>query len=349
LYQIASNIQEGNILEIGTGAGFSTVVLAANAPLQIVHTIDPEEPYDVEDNKPPEERVTEKVWEKRCIIRKQMWDELKLKNIEFHQTKAEEFELSGESLGLLFIDGKHTRPHPFNDFEEFHENVVVGGYIIFHDYGKPEDGVKDEVERIQKELPEIWVCMKQEFCDSLAIFRKIAKLISKKQALNELCRIGESGFHVESRVEKAIKQAETLYDGVLETRQEFLHLIWHEVDPSRILTPPREPRALEDVVQRMIEQNWDFTMLSKGEIHSEINYEPSWFKQCEKIDMNFDHERLDWVILVPAKPDEKEQSPDGTHYIYDGCHKTLVYAHRLLTDKDTYKPVRFLMVNPRCE
>jgi hypothetical protein len=170
LYELASDEQEGNILELGTAAGFSTVALAGGTSWRIVHAVDPEQPYNL--TAPPEDWVTEEVWEMRRIMRDWLWNELGLENIRFHRTTAEEFDptLCG-LLGVLFIDGKGTRPGPLHDFLRFHRHVVSGGYIVFRGYTNPALQVREELDRLRHEYLDIWECMEREIRGSLAIFK----------------------------------------------------------------------------------------------------------------------------------------------------------------------------------
>ena len=53
------------------------------------------------------------------------------------------------------------------------------------------------------------------------------------------------------------------------------------------------------------------------------------------------------LAVVPALDSERKESPQGTFYIYDGAHKSLVLAHRLLTAQAVYQSIEALLLIPR--
>ncbi len=76
-------------------------------------------------------------------------------------------------------------------------------------------------------------------------------------------------------------------------------------------------------------------------------HNPEWFQPCLSIDTNFNPQWFELVAVTPATGGELRESPGGSFYIYDGAHKTLVLAHRLLTERTRYTPVELLLLTPR--
>jgi len=166
------------------------------------------------------------------------------------------------------------------------------------------------------------------------------KVISKDIALRRLKEREGSGMEVDDRLRTAIEIACVLLDGTIQDKTSFLSLIWHEIDGSRILTPSGQPRTLRDVARRMIENGWTFDKLSLSS--GTVDCDPNWFSPCLGIYGDFDHGKLGWFAVTNVDDDIYRQSPNGSLYIYDGCHKALVYAYRLLTGVSQYEPVPIL-------
>jgi len=158
--------------------------------------------------------------------------------------------------------------------------------------------------------------------------------------------ITAEGYGVDSRVHCHVRSGKfTFYKSELD-KDEFLSLIWHEIDASRLLTPPRQPRTILDVAKRVI-QNHTFQSLSRNQRLSRNQHDPGWFSTCCEIESCFDYGRFGAMGLVLANEGERNQSPSGTYYIYDGNHKSLVLGKLLLEDKIKYIPVKAFLIHPR--
>jgi hypothetical protein len=153
--------------------------------------------------------------------------------------------------------------------------------------------------------------------------------------------------HVDDRMIQAVKVEGSLFLFTLDDEQWFLSLIWQEIDPTRLLTPRGLPRTLADVANRMIEQSWTFASLSRPMGLPSTQHLPAAFESYNKLDSAFDFAEFDFIAVMAANDSERRQSPDGTFYIYDGVHRTLVLAHRILTKQSLYQPVEILFITPR--
>ena len=56
---------------------------------------------------------------------------------------------------------------------------------------------------------------------------------------------------------------------------------------------------------------------------------------------------MGFISVVPANDKEREQTPSGSFYIYDGMHKSLVLAVKLLQKEIDYQKIELLYLLPR--
>ena len=146
---------------------------------------------------------------------------------------------------------------------------------------------------------------------------------------------------------KEIDESGQLYLIRLEDEESFFSLIWQESDPARLLTPADQPRATRDVVSRLIANDYSFESLSKTLGKPRDQHHPEWFLPCVEIDRVFDFNKFGWVAVVAANDDGRRQSPGGSFYLFDGMHKTLVLAKRLMNKKTDFQPIEALYLVPR--
>jgi hypothetical protein len=64
------------------------------------------------------------------------------------------------------------------------------------------------------------------------------------------------------------------------------------------------------------------------------------------LDLEIDS-KLGWIALAVLLEAETRETPAGTYYIYDGVHKSIVLAKRLLRQEVQYKPLEALLLTPR--
>jgi len=172
--------------------------------------------------------------------------------------------------------------------------------------------------------------------------KKITQELARKALLQRV----ENDLKVDKRLLDEIKKGD-LYLIPLEDEHSFFSLIWHAIDDSRILTPQGQSRTLHDVTQRLIDNNYNFTALSSDLGLNSKQHNPKWFDKCKKINDNFDIDKFGWIAVTPATEDELRSSPKGTFYIYDGTHKSLVLAKRLLDKNIYFTPLECLLLIPR--
>ncbi len=173
------------------------------------------------------------------------------------------------------------------------------------------------------------------------------KQISEREALGKIQKWQQAGMSISRRVFSAVQAAEDLFLVRLEDRTSFLSLIWQDIPDTRLLTPFCEPRTLQHVAQRMLDQSWTFERLASDLGKPSEEHKPQWFKQCCPICSHFDFDRFGWVIVVPANDHERQCSPTGSLYIFDGVHKTLVLSNLLLSNVIKYQPIDALLLLPR--
>ncbi len=171
--------------------------------------------------------------------------------------------------------------------------------------------------------------------------------VTRAEAFQLIEETRASLHHVDPRADRAVQGAEVIYHVRFQDAERFLALIWPEVEGSRILTPPDEPRTLSDVAHYMIYNSWTFEDLSEGLGLPLKEHDPELFGKSRYLDENFDYEKFGLLILSPSTEEEREQSPDGSFYIYDGFHRSLVLAKRLLMEEVPYQQVAAILVIPR--
>lgn len=142
------------------------------------------------------------------------------------------------------------------------------------------------------------------------------------------------------------------------TQTDFLASIWHEVCDTRILTPHREPRSLMHVMDRMVLAGVTFADLADpaqvSSVHQRFRqaglpptrYKPDWFVRCDDVYQSFSQQCLGKFLIRDARDGEDTQTPGSTLYIWDGSHRSLVYAYRVLVDGEPYVPVECVWMNP---
>ena len=160
------------------------------------------------------------------------------------------------------------------------------------------------------------------------------KTISKETAKDFLLRHIRNGFKVNERVMREVEAEGTCFLLKLADKDSFLSLIWQVCDSETWLTPAMADRTLRSVAARLIKANQKYLELS------------SWFHRCDKIDREFDFGKFGWLVVTPALDSERQHSPHGIFYLYDGNHKAIVLARRLLSGA-AYEPVEALCLVPR--
>ena len=173
------------------------------------------------------------------------------------------------------------------------------------------------------------------------------KQTTADEMLKRLDERKKRGHHIDERLIQAVQAPGNLFMISLEDEASFLSLIWQESDPARLLTPPSQPRTLRDVAGRMVDNSWTFASLSTFIGRPSTQHDPTWFERCKRIDSNFDFDQFDFLAIVAANDSERHQSPAGSFYIFDGIHRALVLAHRVLAGNTIYQPTEALLITPR--
>jgi hypothetical protein len=144
---------------------------------------------------------------------------------------------------------------------------------------------------------------------------------------------------VDDRLRGEVDKPGEMFLDILATREEFLRLVWQSSAATRPLAPAGEPRTLLDCASRLSAFGWEFQSLVQAGF--------GWFRPCLDIDKAFDHGNVGLVALTPLIERERRETPAGSHYIYDGVHKSIVLAKRLLRGETGYEPVQVLLLTPR--
>ncbi|MFH1308286.1 MAG: class I SAM-dependent methyltransferase [archaeon] len=113
LFNLAKNVKNGVIVEIGSYKGKSALALGRGAKVKV---------YTVDCDKSNLKELNDNI------------KKAKLKNIisisKYSKEAAESFN---DKIGMLFIDGNHSYESISEDFLSWKDKVISGGIIAFHD------------------------------------------------------------------------------------------------------------------------------------------------------------------------------------------------------------------------
>ena len=156
----------------------------------------------------------------------------------------------------------------------------------------------------------------------------------------ELERQRKAGFRIDDRFLRELERpGGAIHLVTLSTKQDFLSLVWQSTEETRPLTPVGAPRTLRDCAERLRLYNWSFVQL--------CNAGYPWFDVCSAINQEFDYAKFGWVALQPMNEHEQRESPSGTYYVFDGVHRTLVLAKKLVQQEVCFQAVEAILLTPR--
>jgi predicted O-methyltransferase YrrM len=115
------------LMEIGTGLGYSTALMARNAPQARVLTV----------NIPPEEIATGGKNTPFAPRREQIgsyYRELGLANVEQIYANTAVWEPPVDGIDVAFIDGCHDADFVYNDTVKILRHMRPGGVVLWHDF-----------------------------------------------------------------------------------------------------------------------------------------------------------------------------------------------------------------------
>lgn len=147
------------------------------------------------------------------------------------------------------------------------------------------------------------------------------------------------GLHVSDRVIAEVQKPGRMNKVVL-GRADFFKLVWQSSDETRPLAPLRHPRTLGDCALRLSHFSWSFDRLV------ELGW--PWFAACAEIDKAFDLSKFGLIFLNPLNEVERGEAPQGSYYIYDGVHRSIVLAKRLTAPSAAeYRPIQAILFERR--
>lgn len=149
----------------------------------------------------------------------------------------------------------------------------------------------------------------------------------------------DAGFHVDERLLAEVIRPGRMYLWAEPKATGFLSLVWQSINETRPIVPASHPRTLRDCALRLSGFEWRFDPL--------VRAGHSWFETCVEVDAAFDYSKFGPIVVTPLNSHEADETPGGTYYIFDGVHKSIVLAKRLLRQEVEYSPVELLLLTPR--
>jgi predicted O-methyltransferase YrrM len=170
----ASPTASGEILEIGTFRGRSTIVLSMAAGLSDSNHLVAVDPFILEGSKPEDNSGQPSA---RDLLEANLQKAGVSDRVEFHETYSQALgETWDRPIRLLWIDGDHSYEGAKADFDTFAPFLVEAGIIAFHDALHPHECVRVYREDVVESL-HFWPC---ELCGSIgwAQYHRDAKSVA---------------------------------------------------------------------------------------------------------------------------------------------------------------------------
>ena len=172
LYKISSMLRKKSVvLEIGSWKGKSTWCIAQGLKKGKVHCIDPFNAAGEDGSKEIYEKTKGNI-----SLLEQFQNNMKGISPEVtvitHKGYSSDFTNAIPSIDFLFIDGDHSIEGCRFDYENFENEVKVGGFLAFHDYypDRPELGTTWVIQNLVKQNKNY---IHYNDFDSLSVFKKV--------------------------------------------------------------------------------------------------------------------------------------------------------------------------------
>lgn len=172
LYKYGKKVRNGNLVEIGSWKGKSTICIAKAVLLGRVYSIDP---FNADGEVQSKKEYSKKINKGKTLLETFIHN-LKANNIlgkvSICKGYSSEWKNYFWKISFLFIDGDHSIKGCEYDFKMYSPKVVKKGYILFHDYypDRIDLGPTYVVNKYIKNNKKYRI---KESCDSLLIVQKL--------------------------------------------------------------------------------------------------------------------------------------------------------------------------------
>lgn len=140
---ILRNIKPGNIIEIGTGTGASTVLISKSSPASQIYTV----------NILPKDEHESGKFNTEMLKRSEIGFEFKRLNLSnITQVYANSLHWKPEiaNIQAVFIDGAHDSNNVYQDTKKFINILNPGGFILWHDFNQELRNVFPWIDQVMK-------------------------------------------------------------------------------------------------------------------------------------------------------------------------------------------------------
>jgi hypothetical protein len=138
----------------------------------------------------------------------------------------------------------------------------------------------------------------------------------------------------------------------IDSVDEYLALQLRDQSKSKCLTPNDQSRQMRHILDRMTDQDWTFEKLAGGSLSTvDVEREPVWFEKCKYLDENFDLDIMGPLAVHPrigSKNNVKQGDvyDPSVHEIYEGQHRALVLAKKLVKQELNLRPLKMIYLWP---
>ncbi|MDA1353817.1 MAG: hypothetical protein O3A01_05020 [bacterium] len=176
------------------------------------------------------------------------------------------------------------------------------------------------------------------------------KAISKDNVLKQLHHTHNNNQNVDQSILSTCLDSDYFYTIILEDLASIHALMLPFTTTFDWLFTAKERKKKHsaiEIAKTLIEKGHTFNSILES--HTISAKDKQWFNACTTIYDQFDMARLSWPIIIPINNQERSKFPHATFRLYNGFHRLIVYAYKVLKNEIPEAPIECLLVGPRRE